>query len=128
MGRPVAKIVALLALFAVLGSAQCVNFCTVNPCDKARVTSVPMDTDNPCHRSPASSQPDPTPSRTDCNPQPMLLGEKVSFAAGSPIVFSSLPVSFVQPFAVYADLAIMTAHAIGSPPTQVLPATVILRI
>ena len=128
MGHPVAKIVALLALFAVLGSAQCLNFCTVNPCDKARATSVPLDTDKSCHRSPASSKPDPTPSRTDCNPQPMLVGEKVSFAATGLIVLSALPVSFVQPFPVNADLAIMTALAIGSPPTQVSPATVILRI
>ena len=128
MGHSLAKAASLLALFAVLGSAQCINLCTVNFCEKERATSVPAYANKSCHRSPASSKPEPTQTRTDCTQQPILVSEKVSSVATILVAHSSLPVSFAQSVPVYVDLAIMTAHAIGSPPTQVSTTIVILRI
>ncbi len=128
MGHSLAKAVALITLFTVLGSAQCINLCTVKSCEKARATSVPADANKSCHRSPASSEPEPTQTPTDCTQQPMLISEKGSSAATALVALSFLPSSFIQSFPAYADLAIMTAHAIGSRPTQASITTVILRI
>jgi hypothetical protein len=124
MERTLARSVVLLALVAIISSAQCVNFCAVHPCDEVQPGS---QTEQSCHHSKPSSTPEPQP-RSNCAHEQMLVSEKVSFKAPGAIAFSILSLSFAHSSLAEVSFADLTAERPGAPPTQVLTKTVILRI
>lgn len=128
MGRTLAKAVALIALITVISSAQCLNFCAVHPCNEAQPAQRPIDAAQSCHHSPDSSKSEPTQPSSNCTHQPMLVSDRASFSAPGVAFVSISPISFLHSAPVEAYFAVLTAETSGSPRTQVLTNSVVLRI
>lgn len=110
-----------MTLMAVISGAQCFNVCSFQPCDEPLRSS--EDGASPCHRSPASSTPDP--AKTHCTYEASLAA---TTTAVDSVVLTAVPMGFQHFVSVHATVALNAMEAQGSPPTEQSVKSAILRL
>ncbi len=121
MARSLAKFVSLVALIAVISSAECLNFCAVYACGGS--AAVPVQ-EQSCHDATESGPAQPA---SNCTHEPMLVNAKDSIGVpGASLIF--LAAAIGHPTPLQSSAVTRTAELAGLPPSGIATKTLILRI
>lgn len=115
-----------MTLMAVISGAQCFNVCSFQPSDEPRPAHSADSGVSPCHRSPASSTPDP--ARTHCTHEASLAATTAKTTSVDSVVLVVVPIAFQYSVPVYIAEAVKAAQTQGSPPTEQSLESAILRL